>query len=311
MKIPIFGEIVPDEYDWIYSAFKIPHFCPANLRNAISAAPEDREIELEINSPGGDVWSGFDAFSLLQGLGLSGYNVTATVTAMAASAASTIMSACRTVRLSPVAQVMIHDPATGTWGNIQAHKESVAFLQSIKESIINGYMLKSKGKTSRETFKNLMTRSTWMAAQQAVELGLADEIIGLDPAAGPVPSAVNSAGGSDLAELLGRYCDLVTNGMMEEDPEHPAAQVRAFLTNSGAGPAALAAENAAEGTAETAEDAADCAVNPAEAAAECTTDLAAGDDVCTTDFAEAADETQETNSWQEWAALRLELERCR
>ena len=28
MKIELYGDVVSDEYDWLYSLFEIPHCCP-------------------------------------------------------------------------------------------------------------------------------------------------------------------------------------------------------------------------------------------------------------------------------------------
>lgn len=231
MKVSVIGPIVSDDMSWVYQFFKIEHFCPQMLRQAL-AAPEnaaEHDLTLEINSPGGSVWAGFDVYSLLQGLQLEGWNVEAHVTAMAASAASTIMAACRTVLLSPVAQVMIHDPSTSTYGNIRDHSESLGALRSIKESIINGYLAKCRGKTNRGKFRQLMEDSTWMPAQQAIDLGLADGYIGGEETVSGtdlVLSAVNSAADENsYAALLDRYVAGVRNGTLQEDPEHPIVAV--------------------------------------------------------------------------------------
>lgn len=227
MKVKVIGHIVPDAWGWIYDKFGIANFCPAKLRAALEdpANAADREVILEVNSPGGDVWAGFDTYSLIQALNMEGYHTEAHVTVMAASAASTIISACRSVLLSPVAQVMIHDPACYTEGNIRDHRESLSFLQSIKESIINGYLARCGGKTSRQKFRDLMDRSTWLTAQQAIDIGLADGILGDAPIDG-VPVVMNSAPGFEeddvsFEALMARYERGVLDGSIEEDPQHP------------------------------------------------------------------------------------------
>ena len=68
MKIELYGDVVSDEYDWLYSLFEIPHCCPKNVRDAMKELPEDEDLILEVNSPGGDVWAGFEIYGMLQKL---------------------------------------------------------------------------------------------------------------------------------------------------------------------------------------------------------------------------------------------------
>ena len=66
MKVEMFGEIVSDDWVWLYELFGIPCCCPKQVRDAIRELPEGEELILEINSPGGDVWAGFEIYGLLQ-----------------------------------------------------------------------------------------------------------------------------------------------------------------------------------------------------------------------------------------------------
>jgi len=53
-------------------------------------------------------------------------------------------------------------------------------LESVKESIINAYEIKSG--MSRAKLSHLMDAETWMDANKAVELGFADEVLFKNPA---------------------------------------------------------------------------------------------------------------------------------
>lgn len=233
MKVKINGEIVPNEYAWIYDLFGEACFCPAMLDAALEEAdPDDRELILEINSPGGYVFAGFETYSRLQQLQREGWMVEAHVTALAASAATTIMSACRSVLCSPVAQIMIHLPIAKTIGNRIDHRDSIEILKSLEESILNGYEMKSHGKATREQLQRAMEKSTWMPAQEAIELGLVDGILGDDSGiiitgvnvGALAASVVNSLQeGFDLSyeEMLARYEKGVLDGVLEQHPLHP------------------------------------------------------------------------------------------
>lgn len=232
MRIQLNGEVVPSEYQWLYDWFGIPAFSPAVVRQAIETNPDGEDLELEINSGGGSVFAGFEIYCVLRE---AKCNTVAIVQSLAASAASTAMVGCRLVLLSPVAQVMIHMPATETYGNQRAHRESLQMLESITQSILNGYQLRCGEKATRERLEELMNSETWLPAQDAVALGLADAItVGgeeVDAAAFPL-SVVNAVGGgiralaanavhNDTGTLLAQYQQLVAAGVRPAAEGHP------------------------------------------------------------------------------------------
>ena len=239
MKVKVNGEIIPNEYSWLYDWFGETYFCPALLEAALQDAdPEDREIILEINSPGGYVFAGFETYSRLQQLQREGWTVEAHVIALAASAATTIMSACRTVLCSPVAQIMIHLPIMGTVGNRIEHRDSIEILKSLEESILNGYEMKSNGKATREQLQRAMEKSTWMPAQDAMELGLVDGILGADESmtvtfvdigklAGSVVNSLQEGFDQSFEEMLQRYEEGVISGQILPHPQHPVSTKKA------------------------------------------------------------------------------------
>ncbi len=228
MTIELYGDVVSDEFDWLYSLFEIPHCCPKNVRDAVKALPADEDLILEVNSPGGDVWAGFEIYGILQQL--SG-RTEAHIIALAASAATTITSACTKVLASPVAQFMIHQPAAyAGFVNNEGARQLQNFLDSVKASIINGYVVKSGGKANRRTFEKLVDNETFMPIQDAIELGLVDGYLDTDEEAEELLSAGgglrlnNSAGGPSVEALLERYETAVKAGAMPEVLGHPVSR---------------------------------------------------------------------------------------
>ena len=232
MRVQLNGQVVPSEDQWLYDWFGIAAFSPALVRQAIESNPPGEDLELEINSVGGSVFAGFETYSVLLE---AKCNTVAIVQSLAASAASTVMVGCKRVLLSPVAQVMIHLPATETYGNRRDHQESLQMLDSITQSILNGYQLRCGGKASRERLEHLMDSATWLPAQDAVELGLADAIMVdgeiINTAVLPI-SVVNSVGcgiralasnsvHNDTATLLARYQQMVAAGVRPAADGHP------------------------------------------------------------------------------------------
>lgn len=130
------------------------------------------DITVWINSPGGDVFAAAQIYNML--MEYKGH-VTVQIDSLAASAASVIAMAGSTVHMSPVAMLMIHNPATIAIGDSEEMIRAKALLDEVKESIINAYQLKTD--LPRNKLADLMTAETWMNANMAVELGFADKIL--------------------------------------------------------------------------------------------------------------------------------------
>lgn len=125
-----------------------------------------------INSPGGDCIAAAQIYNML-----SDYkgHITVKIDGIAASAASVIAMAGDEVLMSPVAMLMIHNPATIAMGDHAEMQKAIDMLAEVKESIINAYVVKTG--LSRAKLSCLMDAETWMNAGKAVELGFADGVL--------------------------------------------------------------------------------------------------------------------------------------
>lgn len=130
------------------------------------------DITVWINSPGGDVFAAAQIYNML--MDYKG-NVTVKIDGLAASAASVIAMAGTEVQMSPVAMMMIHNPATIAIGDSSEMKKAIDMLDEVKESIMNAYEIKTG--LSRSRISHLMDAESWFNATKAVELGFADGIL--------------------------------------------------------------------------------------------------------------------------------------
>lgn len=129
-------------------------------------------ITVWINSPGGDVFAAAQIYNMLRDYKGT---VTVKIDGLAASAASVIAMAGDTVLVSPVAMMMIHNPATIAMGDTRDMEKAIAMLNEVKESILNAYEAKSG--LSRSRISHMMDDETWFNAKKAVQLGFADRIL--------------------------------------------------------------------------------------------------------------------------------------
>lgn len=237
MNITLNGYVVSDEDQWLYDWFEISAFSPGIVRRAVQDNPAGEDLVLEINSGGGSVFAGFEMYSILRG---AKCRTVAHVQSIAGSAASTVMEGCTQVLLSPVAQVMIHLPSSTASGNQVDFRHEAKVLDSITQSILNAYELHSNGKATRERLERLMRAESWLSAQEAVELGIADGILFEDSASATLlPSSIVNAVGSGIramacnaapltaSALRARYEELVKTGTKPADghpvPESPTS----------------------------------------------------------------------------------------
>ena len=119
-------------------------------------------ISVWINSPGGDVFAAAQIYNMLMDYP---YDVTVKIDGLAASAASVIAMAGTTVEMSPVAMMMIHNPATIAIGDSEEMKKAVKMLDEVKESIMNAYEIKTG--LARDKISKLMDAESWFNAIMA------------------------------------------------------------------------------------------------------------------------------------------------
>ena len=164
---------------------------PKELRDELVACNGD--LTVWINSPGGDVFAAAEIYTMLKDY--KG-KITVKIDALAASAASVIAMAGDKVLMSPVAMMMIHNPATMLYGTAEDFEKAINALNEIKESSINAYVKKSG--LEREKISELMNAETWLSAHKALELGFIDGIL----------FSENESGEADESETENKYKSL-------------------------------------------------------------------------------------------------------
>ena len=129
------------------------------------------KVTVWLNSPGGDCVAASQIYAMLMDYK---DDVTVKIDGVAASAASVIAMAGTTVLMAPTALMMIHNPATGVFGDHVDMQKAIEMLSEVKESIINAYARKTG--MSRAKLSRMMEDETWMNARKALELGFIDKL---------------------------------------------------------------------------------------------------------------------------------------
>lgn len=111
------------------------------IRAEIAKAKEKgvSEIRVVINSPGGEVYEGYDIFNALNAVKQDNIKVTTFVTGQCASIATLIACAGDEIISSPVSQWMFHEPSGGAHGNAQDLIDNAKALEQIREAMAETY----------------------------------------------------------------------------------------------------------------------------------------------------------------------------
>lgn len=131
-----------------------------------------KNINLRLNSPGGSV---FEGIAIANAIRSHPANVTVYVDALAASIASVIALAGNKLIMQPQSQLMVHDASGGCHGNAAEMEYMRNLLDKQSDNIAAAYAAAAGGTT--EEWRARMRDETWYTAQEAVDAGLADEVM--------------------------------------------------------------------------------------------------------------------------------------
>lgn len=151
----------------------------SEFKRKIDAIGENEQVKLYINSPGGSVDQGLAIYNLIKPLA---NRMEAHVIGMALSTASWLAMSAGKVCMRENSLMMIHNPTTWGMGDEDDLESATSMLKKVKDIIVNVYATKS-GK-SKEEIAEMMSKETWMTAEEAMEHGFVDEVADEEPEVG-------------------------------------------------------------------------------------------------------------------------------
>ena len=161
------GEIVTDEYEDTDTS-------AAGFRNALKSLGDVKSINLHINSPGGSVFEGIAIYNMLK---QNSARINVYIDGLAASIASVIAMSGDAIFMPSNSMMMVHNPWVMAIGNASELRKQADDLDQITKSSVQTYLAKAGDKLDEKTLTQLMDDETWLTAQEAVDYGLADEVM--------------------------------------------------------------------------------------------------------------------------------------
>lgn len=166
-EIDIYGEIIDESWRMSDTETSAPTF-----KDALKELKDVKQITVNINSGGGDVFSGVAIHNMLKS---HKAHVTVKIDGLAASIASVIAMAGDKVIIPRNAMLMIHNAWTFAVGNASDLRKQAEDLEKINSVVINSYLDKNPD-IDEDKLRSLMDNETWLTAQEAKDLGLVDVI---------------------------------------------------------------------------------------------------------------------------------------
>jgi len=135
----------------------------------------DRPVEVQINSPGGDMFEGIAIYNVLRE---HPQEVTVKVMGMAASAASILAMAGDRIEIGAASFLMIHNCWVVAVGNRHDLADTAEFLAPFDSAMADVYAARTGGEV--KTIAKWMDAETYMSGQMAIDRGFADGLLSAD-----------------------------------------------------------------------------------------------------------------------------------
>jgi len=146
----------------------------ADFTRDFKALGKVSQINLHINSMGGDVFDGLAIYNMLVGEREKGTGVTVYVDGIAASIASIIAMAGGEILMPESAFLMIHNASGMVWGTAEEMDRMAHTMRDIDSSLVRIYAKRTKREP--DEIREMMARETWMDGPQAFANGFVSRI---------------------------------------------------------------------------------------------------------------------------------------
>ena len=144
---------------------------PKDFKADLDALGDVEQIDIYINSPGGDVFAGESIYNMLN---RHKARKIVHIDGIAASIASIVAMVGDEIIMPENAMLMIHESWTLIGGNKHELRDMAENLERIDDSLTGVYVART-GKNAAD-IAAMMQAETWMTAKEAVEMGFADKV---------------------------------------------------------------------------------------------------------------------------------------
>jgi len=139
----------------------------------LKAVKDAKQLNIYLNSPGGSVFEGVAIYNQIK---RHKARKIVNIDGLAASIASVIAMAGDEINIALNGMMMIHDPWALTMGSATDMRRMADNLDKVRDTLLDTYVARTG--EERDFVSEMMADETWMNAQDAVDLGFADNVTG-------------------------------------------------------------------------------------------------------------------------------------
>lgn len=187
IELRIEGEIIDDDYAWLYEWFDIPATSPNAFREELKQYA-NKNITVWIDSYGGSVFAAAGIYNALMEHKKTGAKITTKADGKVMSAATIPYMAGDERLMGPMDIFMMHNPLTDASGYASDLRKAADVLDEVKETIVNAYQI-GTGR-SRAKISSMMDDETYMSARTAIKEGFATGMLYADKSEPKVEDSV-------------------------------------------------------------------------------------------------------------------------
>lgn len=162
----IYGEIVTDDIDWWTGEKDATLVGLQSFKNELDNLGDISDLNIYLNTPGGEVFVASTMCSILQRLKDNGTKIHTFVDGLCASAGTFLLMMGDDINMYQNSMIMIHKPTAYCYGNALEFQKTIDLLNTIENSTMIPLYMK-KALKSEDEIQEKIDSESWMGSTEA------------------------------------------------------------------------------------------------------------------------------------------------
>ncbi len=173
-KLYVYDDVRADgKFNWNTWEYEDSETSAKYFRDRLEEIPDGADIELHVNSAGGEVGEGVAIYNLLVQKRNAGSRIVGYVDGMAYSVAMNIIMACDEIHMGLGTSMFLHNPWTCAAGNAEQLRGIADQLDALADASAKLYMSRAQN-LDEEELKEMMRKETMLAPDTCKQYGFCD-----------------------------------------------------------------------------------------------------------------------------------------
>lgn len=173
-KLYVYDDVRADgKFNWNTWEYEDSETSAKYFRDRLEEIPDGADIELHVNSAGGEVGEGVSIYNLLVQKKKAGSRIVGYVDGMAYSVAMNIIMACNEIHMGLGTSMFLHNPWTCASGNAEQLRGIADQLDALADASAKLYMSRAQN-LEEDELKEMMRKETMLAPDMCRQYGFCD-----------------------------------------------------------------------------------------------------------------------------------------